>query len=217
MTWHAVGLDLSLTNTGVAVLRGDRERILLRNVLSSPNATGPRDPKTNRQTATLLDRRDRLQHAAARIIDAALTGYAEGDDPPLFVIEAPLYAAPMKTDPVTGERKAIMGAGHQHDRSGLWWLVTHILFKRGIVVEVSSTALKQYSTGKGSGRKAGVLAAMQFMFPGVLIDDDNLADAAVLAAMGARHLGHPVEPSSHRVSLAALENVAWPRWPSPPE
>ncbi len=214
MTWHVAGIDLSLSSSGVAVLRGDppaptatRTPMLLRNVPSSPAS----------KTPTLLVRRDRHARAAARIIDTALTGWdPEHDDPPLFVIEAPLYRTPMKRNPKTGQLEPLAGGGHAHDRAWLWGLVVHILFKSGVVVEVSTTTLKRYATGKGSGRKAGVLASMPYMFPGHFIDDDNLADAAVLAAMGARQLGHPVEPSSHRVSIAALEAVAWPRWPKAP-
>lgn len=194
MTHHVVGLDLSMTNTGVAVIRGG-EAVRVRNVLSGP----PEGPVVDgRRQISLLARRNRLQSIAARVLTFALEGHdPEVDDAPLFVIEAPVYAG-------------MSASGSVHDRAGLWWLITHLAFKRGIVVEVSPTALKRYATGKGSGRKEGVLAALPHMVPGLFIDDDNAADAVVLAAMGARALGHPVEPSPQRVTPAALDSVSWP-------
>lgn len=195
MTHHVVGLDLSLTNTGVAVIRGD-DQPRVRNILSS--ATG--EIVDGKRQVSLLERRNRLQGIAARALSFALDGHdPRYDDAPLFVIEAPLYVAP----------RAGGGAG-QHDRAGLWWLIVHLAYKRGLVAEVAPTALKRYATGKGSGRKEGVLAALPHMFPGMFVDDDNAADALVLAAMGARAIGHPVEPSPQRVTPAALESVRWP-------
>lgn len=203
MTYHVAGIDLSMTNAGVAVLRGDLPQPIITNVMSSPI-------KTTRNAdgdlyAGLLDRRNRLQGIAARVVRAALTGLdRETDDAPLFVIEAPLYAAHGKS-----------GTAGQHDRAGLWWLVVHLLYKHGLVVEVTGSTMKRYATGsgatpKGSTSKAPVTAAMPRMFPGVFVADDNAADALALAAMGARALGHPREPSPQRVNPAALDAVRWP-------
>lgn len=198
MTWHVTGIDLSLTNSGVVTLRGDLERPRVRNVLSSPERSARN--ADGKEFSTLLDRRQRIQHIAARVIAHALDGLdPESDDIPLFVIEAPFYATADGTK-----------SGSAHDRAWLWGLVVHLLFKHGFVVEVVTQHLKMYATGKGSGRKAGVLGAMPYMFPGTMIIDDNAADAATLAAMGARALGFPVEPSHQRVSQAALAAYRWP-------
>lgn len=199
MSFHAVGIDLSLTNSGVAVLRDDRP-VRVRNVRSSPAS----------KTPSLLDRRNRLQTIAAHVVTHALDGYdPETDDVPVFAIEAPLYRAPMKRG-TDGQLRPVAGGGHAHDRAGLWWLVVHLLFKHGLVVEVATSSMKRYASGSGSGRKAGVLAAMPHMFPELFVDDDNAADALALAAMCARALGFPVEPSVQRVTPAALDAVTWP-------
>lgn len=202
MAQHVAGLDLSLTHTGVAVLRTDTERPRLASVLSSPMKTAERD---GAPYAGLLDRRNRIQSIAARTVRHATDGLTEDDDAPLFVIEAPLYGA------------APAGSAAMWDRMWLFGLVTHTLFKRGLVVEVSTTTLKRYATGSGgSGRnraantKTPVLAALPRMFPAEFVDDDNEADALVLAAMGARHLGWAREPSPQRVNPAALDSVLWP-------
>lgn len=201
MTWHVVGIDASLQNTGVARIRGGADgqpESMVRNVLSSPVKT-TRSTQTGELYAGLLDRRNRFQTIAARVVRAALDGYdPEVDDVPLFVIESPLYAAKQNSASV-------------HDRAWTWGLIVHTLFKHGFVVEVSTTTMKSYASGKGSGRKAGVLAAMPYMFPGLFVDDDNAADALALAAMGARYLGFPVEPSPQRVNPSALNGVnGWP-------
>lgn len=201
MTYHVAGIDLSMTNAAVAVLRGDLPEPAITNVLSSPVKTA-RNAEGDLY-AGLLDRRNRLQSIAARVVRAALAGLdREHDDAPLFVIESPLY-------------RANTGSGAVHDRAGLWWLVVHLLYKHGLVVEVSTTTMKRYATGsggtpKGSTSKAPVTAAMPRMFPGVYVTDDNAADALALAAMGARALGHPREPSPQRVHPAALDAVRWP-------
>lgn len=64
-------------------------------------------------------------------------------------------------------------------------------------------------SGRGAAGKLAVTRAADKQFPGVEIEDDNAADALWLAAMGARWLGQPVDdmPQTH---LAAMAGVAWP-------
>lgn len=207
MTYHFAGIDLSLTNSGVAVLRGDdeAERPLVRNILSSPEKTTVKTVKGKQvRSAGLLDRRNRIQSIAARVVTTALTGYdPELDDAPVFVIESLMLGG------LEG------GTASMFDRVWLYGLVVHLLFKHGLVVEVSTTTMKKYATGSGrtaagQSSKAGVLLALPRMFPQVLVLDDNAADALVLAAMGARALGHGREPSPQRVTASALNTVEWP-------
>ena len=62
----------------------------------------------------------------------------------------------------------------------------------------------KYATGNGGADKRAVLAAVRAAYPQFTIRNDNEADAVVLAAIGARSLGHPIDdlPASH---LAALK------------
>lgn len=207
MTYHVAGIDLSLTHSAVVTFRGDdpgepgQQKPRIRSVLSAPIKTGRRDGKP---FVTLLDRRNRIQQIVARVVDAALAGYdPAADDAPLFVIEAPLYG-------IQGSSSAAL-----LERAWLFGLTCHVLFKSGIVVEVSTTTMKKYATGSGgtaagSTSKAGVLLAMPRLLPAVYIDDDNEADAAALGLMGCRALDHPREPSPQRVTPAALSTVEWP-------
>jgi crossover junction endodeoxyribonuclease RuvC len=115
-------------------------------------------------------------------------------DVPLVVVEGPSYAS--------------TGRG-QHERAGLWWLVTHHLWATGVpLAVVPPSNLKRYATGKGNAGKDDVLREVTKRFPWFAGGNDE-ADALVLAAMGADHLGHPLTPmpATHRT---ALDGVDWP-------
>ena len=99
--------------------------------------------------------------------------------------------------------------GSHHDRSGLWWLIVATLREWGFdVVEVTPGGVKKYATGKGNASKDQVLAAVVKRYPQADITDNNIADAWVLAAMGARALGYEVD-SLPQVNLAAMDAVRW--------
>lgn len=173
-----VGLDLSLTATGIATPAG------VRTITSS-----------GRAGASLRVRRARLIDIATRVsLAVAEQTAASGLGGALVVIEAPAFSRT---------------TGHQHDRSGCWWLVVEELLSAGhLVVEVAPTARAKYGAGKGNAGKAAVVSAVSHRY-GITFDDDNAADAFVLRAMGCDHLGQPlaVVPQTHR---AALDKVAWP-------
>jgi crossover junction endodeoxyribonuclease RuvC len=120
-------------------------------------------------------------------------------DSGLVVIEGPSY----------GSGSGVRQAGH-HERGGLWWLVTHSLWldSRPVAV-VPPASLKRYITGKGTAHKDAVLAATIRRYPDIDLDGNDQADALVLAAMGADHLGYPIAPmpATHR---AALDTISWP-------
>jgi crossover junction endodeoxyribonuclease RuvC len=142
-----------------------------------------------KEDATLADRRMRLRDLAVDIVCAVP---AEAD---LVVIEQPAFSRQ---------------TGHMHDRSGLWWLVVDHLTEAGhLVAEVSPTARARYATGRGNAGKDEVLAAVVRRYPTADVSQNDVADALILAAMGAAHLGHPLAtlPLTH---TAALDGVTWP-------
>ena len=70
------------------------------------------------------------------------------------------------------------------------------------------TSRATYATGKDNAGKDAVLAAVVRRYPDVDVTGNDEADALVMAAMGARLLGHPLEdslPQSHLRALAGLE------------
>ena len=119
---------------------------------------------------------------------------ARGAD--LVVIEQPAYS---------------QSGGSTHDRSGFWWMVVGRLLAAEVpVAEVTPGGVKKYATGSGSSGKDAVLAAVIRRYPAVAVSGNDEADALVLAAMGARWLGAPLEASLPAVNLQAMEAVRWP-------
>jgi crossover junction endodeoxyribonuclease RuvC len=187
-----VGLDLSLTCTGVAVVTQDGA--ITDRITSQPaRKVGKGDPPL-----TLAERADRLDKLVPQI-----TGYCTAAD--LVVIEGPSYRS---TTP-------------SHDRSGLWWLVVDFLIPHTPVVEVTPSSRMKYATGKGQIDKDLVLSAVIRRYPHVDVNGNDEADALILAAMGARFLRHPLErpvpgrplfPGSPlpKTCLAAMDAVTWP-------
>lgn len=100
--------------------------------------------------------------------------------------------------------------GRQHEMGGLWWLITRALWRRNRPFAVVEPAkLKRYATGRGNAGKDEVLSAVVRRYPMADVNGNDVADALVLAAMGADHLGHPLAtvPQAHR---AALNGITWP-------
>lgn len=119
------------------------------------------------------------------------------DGAALVVIEGPAYAM-------------AKGAGH-HEAAGLWWLIALTLTEAGTPYAVASPqAVKKYATGKGNASKDQVLAAVIRRYPDAPITGNDEADAFVLAAMGLRWLGHPIEASLPAAHLAPLYKIEWP-------
>jgi crossover junction endodeoxyribonuclease RuvC len=176
-----VGLDLSLTGTGVATAGG------CRTIVSS----GRKDSPLPARHARLADLASQIVLAVAEASRQEIGARTQV----LVVLEAPAYDS---------------RTGHQHDRSGLWWLVVHQLLGNGdLVAEVTTGGLKKYATGKGNASKDAVLLAVARRFPNVEVTDNNQADALVLRAMGCHRYGRPIVtvPAVH---AAALEPVRWP-------
>lgn len=180
-----VGVDLSLTSTGLArILTRDAlgAEVTVRRVLSKP-------PPADK--VTLATRSTRLRRIAADVFTACA-----GAD--LVVVEGPTYAS---------------DSGAAHDRAGLWWLVLARLTAQGFnVVEVSPTTVKTYALGRGGGPETGkdaMIAAVVRRYPTVPVSGNDEADALVLAAMGARFTGHPIEDTLPQTHLRAMTAVKW--------
>lgn len=114
----------------------------------------------------------------------------------LVVIEAPAYSS---------------NSGKAHDRSGYWWMLVGRLTGAGIpVAVVQGNTLKVYATGKGRADKDQVLAAVVRRYLDVDVQDNNQADALVLACMGLRAAGAPYDEPLPQTHVRAMAAVAWP-------
>lgn len=149
-----VGLDLSLTNTGVAVITPAHyttHRI---------PSDAPKNPTTGQQAQRLA----RLTKAIYDTFDLYPASTLK------IAVEGPSYAS-------TGSSAHIMG--------GLWWLVRTDLEHEGYdVVVIPPASVKKYATGAGNASKDQVLAAMR-----------------------ARHDGHPIDGDLPAKQLDAMKGV----------
>ena len=180
----AVGIDPSLTACGVALIQecdGEKRREVF-----TLGRKGKKDE-------TLEQRHDRIMTLVSEIVELILSL----DVSALVTIEGPAHGGT---------------TGSHHDRSGLWWMIVHEVSNRTgcTIVEVTPTQLKKYATGKGNVSKSEVMAAAIRRYIDVPIANDNEADAFVLAEMGARFIGEPIEDSLPKLNLDAMAKLARP-------
>lgn len=172
MRYRVVGIDPSLTATGVAT-------VLIR------SGTPPEATVTGCDSISPGKLRDleRIQYLLHQV-----RVWASNAD--LAVMEGPSYNS------VTGS---------QHERGGLWWMLLERLTAWGVpVAVVPPTSREKYATGKGGCGKDAVLAAAVRRYPDAPITSNDEADAVVLAAMGARWAGVPLETSITKPQLEAM-------------
>lgn len=165
-----LGLDLSLTSTGVA---------------------------TSSWTRAIKTKASMRGYARLRYIRGAILDTVIEAGPTLVVVEGPSFGS--------------VGKG-QHERGGLWWMITEVIDDAGIAIAVAPPAnIKKYATGYGGGPKSEkdmVLMAAARRFPWFSGGNDE-ADALWACAMGYAWLQAPLVEMP-AVNCTALDGVAWP-------
>lgn len=115
----------------------------------------------------------------------------------LVVLEAPAYSRNM---------------GKAHDRAGLWWMVYDLLAgTTRTVLPVEPNLRAKYATGKGTAGKDAVLAAAVRRYAAIDITGNDTADAVVLAAIGRRLIGQPIDDPMPALNLSALDTLSLPQ------
>lgn len=186
MNTTVIGIDLSLTSTGVAIAQHGLLKEV-RNIKSK-----------GKKGDSLTSRHQRLEQI---LLEITFVNADYDMTTPFVVIESPSYGSKF---------------GSPHDRSGLWWKI--VSFFEGMdmpVATVSPQGRAKYATGRGNSKKDVVLAHVVERYTNERIhigNNDDIADAVVLAAMGSRHLGFPVE--THDLPTANLEAMSGAAWPS---
>lgn len=181
-----LGLDLSLTSSGVAILR-DGEPIAIRSV-----GHGSVDGKSYRH------RNNRIV-SQVRAVKAAI-GHDKwpvvGDKPDLAVIEGPLHHGPQQA--------------YEWDRAQLWGGVySQLLAWKIPTAVINPMTLKLWFTGAGNATKLRMLDTARARFrPAISTHDEADAIAAVTA--GAYHLGDPIPFVPNERQVNALQKVEWP-------
>ena len=182
---YAVGLDLSLTGSGVAVISLHTGQVALGLVETKGTAKARLD-----QTL------DRLQVALAGI-----AAYVPAERS-VIVIEAPSLGS---QNGKSHERAGLWWrtAGLLHSRGHI---VTQAYPRTRAKYAAGHLPVK--NTRKGPDKNE-VVAALAAEHPHLHLSNDNIADAFALACIGARHLGAPIDSSTpQRVQATAA--VRWP-------
>lgn len=183
-----IGIDPSLRATGLAVL-GPSQVDPYWKVATIRSAAPVAPPNPD---LAQLRRMQKIVHQ----LRTAINDLSYGVKPTYFVIE---YPALSKNE------------GMAHERSGLWWMIYEMAVGHGHVpiLVVRPNLRAKYATGNARSSKDEVLLAASRRYPDVPMSNNNEADAVVLAAMGARMLGVPVDklPLTNLDALKTLQSV----------
>lgn len=178
---HIVGIDLSMTSTGLAIYRPE-------DVVPGGFAHTETITSKPSKTPGYEGKLERFHGIADRIMNAL--SYEETH----VFLEGPSYAS--------------AGAA-THDIAGNWWLLYHMLSGDGCrITVVPPTCVKTYATGKGNAGKDQVLAAAIKRYPDIDIPGNDIADAVILLAIGLRLHGYAIEYGLPQTHLRALEKIS---------
>lgn len=184
----AIGIDPSLTSTGLAAWDGERFR----------TAAFPSQPLVAH--ANLLQQHDRVDGIHSRVQDRLLEWGIHGQRGVVATEELP---------------KTKMSRGSLDRGAHLWRLLdtTRELVAVHVAIEVNPMSLKVISTGYGKATKADMIAMAERLY-GVRCATDDEADAVHLAAVAAAVAGHPVpgwqgEATPERAKSFALSKAAY--------
>lgn len=188
-----VGIDPSLTGTGIAILRDGQPDQPIR--IGYPGRSGASDVARMRRVGSLVT-------DIAKIVAAA--------QPDLVVIESPAYGQYL---PSTCDRNVLWGIlVHRYaiDRSRA---------NRGYA-SVTPTCRAQFAAGNGHATKRRVIDAVNTWWPHLNLrtepvtrQQDNEADAVVLATMGAAWAADPLPFTLKPQQRNNLDAVNWPVMP----
>ena len=158
-----IGLDLSLTGTGVAAIAVDTAALS-----TAVHASPP--PATENLTGHVVRHRLLADGIVAQVVAA---------DPILVVVEGLQFSVKMRDSSLTR-------------RGFLWWAVIEGLCSAGVpVMEVTPQQIKQFATGKGNASKSEMVAAYAKAWPDAPMgrNVEDRADAAHAAALGSAWVG----------------------------
>jgi Holliday junction resolvasome RuvABC endonuclease subunit len=177
-----VGLDLSLTSSGLARITWGRDKTTVIETTTRGEAG----------VTTLADPAERC-HALHRL-KTAIVDWASPAD--LVVVES------MVPNPMSRST---------NERGALWYLIVLSLLHRELDVRfVHPGTLKRYATGRGGADKAAMKAATTEAFPAVRTRTDDERDALWLAAVGVHLLDGPLPypVSPEQTGIVAKLNAA---------
>lgn len=182
--YHVIGLDPSLTSTGLAHVD------LITNPFGTPLVTTHRVRSKGRKDDDWEDRWDRINALREDVL-------AHVPDGSLVVIEAPAYAST---------------TGSMFDRTCYWRDLARDLRDRKacVVCPVAPQVRMRYATGYGGGANAGkdnVLASVIKRYPTLNVTGNDIADGVIFAMIGMRLIRQPLDalPGANLKDIAKLQ------------
>lgn len=166
-----LGIDSSLTSSGMCRVWAERESIPAIDVWTIES----KPHKTDRSALAMSNR--------ITEIVASMEGQISRVD--LVALEGISFAS--------------SGTG-AHALHWLWGRIVDTTVAHAVELLIVPPALRmKYATGKGNANKDAVLASAIRKFPDVSITGNDTADATIMAAVGCRYLGLPIDdmPRSH--------------------
>jgi len=190
---RVLGIDPSLTSTGLVLVEGGRVV----------------ETKRVRSKQVGAQRVQNILDEIERAIWGGRRGHEMGYEPTSSACAD--EGAP--ADLIVGIEGTAMGAKGSSvvQIFGLWGIITHQLWQWGVPFYVVTPGGRmKYATGKGNSQKDEVLAAVIRRYIDADVTGNDVADALVIAAMGARQYDVPLEASLPQVNLQAMGGVTWP-------
>jgi crossover junction endodeoxyribonuclease RuvC len=165
-----IGLDLSLTSTGIAEFEDGARRSWTHG-------------RAGKRTDTLEDRAARIAESAENSVAAALQGHQRAD---LVLVEAHTFAA--------------KGGSQHDRSGLWWTVVGRLIYSDVPVIEVSPSSIKLFATGKGNAGKDDVLLAVARRHPDFEFTTNDEADAITLVDMALARWSHDhFEPTAYQL------------------
>lgn len=176
-----VGIDPSLTGTGLAVLTTNGRRI--DTALRTIGSTGKRSDTWPMRAARLT----KLRNTVMRHVPRTAT---------LAVLEGPSYGS---------------STPGMHDNAWYRGKLYDALVSLGIPTAVCPPAtLKKWATDNGNADKDAMSVSVSALWPIVEWRNDNEVDGLGLASIGAQHIGMPVPYLILERHKLAISKVEWP-------
>lgn len=173
-----VGIDPSLTRTGVAIIDTNLdEPVFSVASFSSPACS-----------SSIEDRNNRLRELTDKIHNFIYKDFW----PTKVAIEGPAHSS---------------SVGKMWDRSGLWWYLINDMIYDTDIIEIPPTTRAKYATGKGNAGKDEVILSIARTYTMFDLTNNDEADAIALVSMLARLHGEPIDGDLPKNKLEALNKI----------
>lgn len=174
MTKLAIGIDQSFSRTGLAFIWKDGKGETKYHVVSLTTKAGAVSESKEANLETVYQRALMMRSK----IKSAVNDFLADN----FSWEAPNGTYKYRKPEITLAMEMVALSMQNHHLTGLWWILWN--WQRGFTdkfLDVSSSAVKKYATGCGTGEKP--TDHVQAAFPLAKVDNSDKGDALIMADM----------------------------------